>query len=283
VKIKVILAILFTIYLLNTQGQDTTYLRLKAVKIENQDSLGDDIYESISGYQLFMLGEAHGTKESARFIQSLAELLTRKGNHVQMGLEIPSEQMKKYLLAPSDSNIYYSDFFAGRPYDSRSCFAWVNLIAKLNDNPFVEIFFYDINVEDFKKLNERDSLMYLKIKRRMQLHPEWKMITLSGNIHNMLVPFDGQPKMGLFLCNDQELKIADKILSLNHCYGKGEVWDNWGNSLKLFQVDNTSSIFTKTVDYENYLFLYPHNAQMKYSGIYYTRKVTPSNLTSKRE
>ncbi len=164
-KKSIFLAISSTVFLLNTQGQDPTYLKQNAIQIDNQDSLGDDIFKSVSGYQLFMIGEAHGTNEPARFVLSLAELLTRKGEQVQMGLEIPSEQMKKYLSTPTDSNIYSSDFFARRPYDSRSCFAWANLIAKLNDNPNVEIFFYDINMVDFKNLSERDSLMYLKIKK----------------------------------------------------------------------------------------------------------------------
>ncbi len=88
--------------------------------------------------------------------------------------------------------------------------------------------------------------------------------------------------MGVFLCDDRDLKIAEKVLSVNHCYGKGAIWDNWGDSLMLYQVDNTNSIFAKTDDYENYLFLYPHGAQMKYNGIYYTRKVTPSILTGNK-
>ena len=281
-KRNMFLAFLLTVFLSNTYGQDSVYLKQKAIRIDRQDSLGDNIYEEISGFQLFMVGETHGTNEPARFVASLTDLLTRKDNNVQIGMEIPSEQMKKYLSNPADSNIYSSDFFTNKPYDGRPCFAWADLIAKLNDKNNVEFFFYDINIGDFKNFSERDSLMFLKIKKKLQLHPTWKTITLSGNIHNMLIPYDGKTKMGLFLRNDKDLNLANKILSLNHWYATGTFLDNSGNSLQLFQGDNSNSIFAKTIDYENYLLIYPHDAHMKYSGIYFTRKITPSNLVSKK-
>jgi hypothetical protein len=262
-------------------GQDSIYLKEKAIKIEKQDSLGDDIYRAISKYQVFMIGEMHGTNEPARFVMSLANLLVKKGSHVQVGMEIPSELMTKYISHPADSNIYSSDFFFNRRHDSRASLAWVNLISQLNDSHQVDIFFYDINIgsENFK---DRDSLMYLKIKKRIQLHPSWKTITLSGNIHNMLMPYDGKIKMGLYLRNDKDLDISSKILSLNHFYASGAIWDNSNDNLQLYQVDNSNSFFAKTVDYENYLFIYPQEVKMKYSGVYFTRKVTSSNLVSEK-
>ena len=100
----------------------------------------------------------------------------------------------------------------------------------------------------------------------------------SMYLRQKAIRIENQDSLG----DDKDLNIANKVLSINHCYAKGEVWDNSGDSLQLYQVDNTNSNFAKTVGYENYLFLYPHDAKMKYSGIYFTRKVTPSNLVSKR-
>jgi hypothetical protein len=281
-KRKVFLAFTLTLFIFIANGQDSIYLKQKAIRVDKQDSLGDDIYKVISDYQLLMIGEMHGTNESARFVMSLAELFIKKGCFVQIGLEIPSEQMKKYLSSPTDNNIYSSDFFTNRCYDARACFAWADLIAKLHDNHNVEIFFYDINAGDTKNIDDRDRLMYLKIKKRIQLHPTWKTITLSGNIHTMLLPYNGKTKMALYLRDDKALNMANKILPIVHIYATGTIWDNSDNSLRLYQVDHAGSLFAKTVDYENYLFLYPQYVKMTYGGVYFTRKITASNLVSKK-
>jgi len=133
-----------------------------------------------------------------------------------------------------------------------------------------------------QNFKDRDSLMYIKIKKRILLHPSWKTITLSGNIHNILIPYNGETKMGLYLLNDKDMNISNKILSLDHFYATGQIWDNSGSKLQFYQVDNSNSIFAKTVDYDNYMFIYPREKEKKYNGIYFTRIVTVSNLVSEK-
>lgn len=58
-----------------------------------------------------MVGEMHGTKEPAKFVRSLVELLIRNGDTVQVGLEIPSEEVKTFTRTSPDSAIYASAFF----------------------------------------------------------------------------------------------------------------------------------------------------------------------------
>jgi len=281
-KINLILVFLFTCLLSNIRGQDSASINQNAIGIERQDSLGEDIYDVISGYQLFLIGEGHGTKEPARFVQSLAELLLRKGNHVQIGLEIPSEQMKTYLSSPKNSNAYTSEFFINKPYDGRPCFAWADLIARLSGRHDVEFFFYDINFGEFKDFEERDSLMYLKIKKRIQLHPDWKTITLGGNIHAMLRHYNGKTKMGLYLRDDKDLQIEKRLLSIDHCYATGSYWDNSNNTLQIFQADDSYSILATAVDYENYLYLCSQIANKNFNAIYFTRKLTASPLVGQK-
>ena len=277
---KIFQTLFLTLILFVAYGQDPIYLKQNAIRIDDQDNLTNDIYKHISDYQLIMVGEMHGTNEPAKLVNSLANLLTKNGDNVQVGLEIPSKQMSMYLSSPVDSNILLSDFFAIKSTDGRASFAWASIISNLNDNPKVELFFYDINNDDRKTGNDRDSLMYLKIKNRIQIHPTWKIITIGGNIHNMLQPYNNKIKIALFISNDIDLNISNKILSINHEYAIGSMLNNQGDGLKLHEVDMTQSIYASTLDYENYLFLFPSDVKERYNGIYFTRNVTAAKLVN---
>jgi hypothetical protein len=180
-------------------GQDSLYIRRNAIRIDRQDSLSTSLYDSISTYKIIMVGETHGTKEPAKFVRSLVELLIKNGDTVQVGLEIPSEEIKTFTRTSPDSAIYASTFFRTWRHDIRASADWANLIIRFNNIPNVNFFYYDVNKGDFKNYGNRDSLMYTKIKRRIQFHSKWKTITLGGNIHNMLLPYRGEIKMGLYL------------------------------------------------------------------------------------
>jgi hypothetical protein len=224
--IKIIPVILsLSLCIVKSYSQDSVYICKNAIKFDRQDSLNDDIYRSIKNYKLIMIGELHGTCEPANFVIGLVELLTKKGNNVQVGLEIPSNQMEKYNSLPNDSNIYLSEFFTKKSIDGKATYAWANIIGKLNDNKKIEIFFYDNLNGDF---NTRDSLMYLNIKKRIQLHPNWKTVTVIGNMHNMLIPYKGKPKTAYFLSKDKDLNISNKILSIQHLYSKGTMLNSSG-------------------------------------------------------
>jgi hypothetical protein len=265
-----------------TQGQDfPTYLKQNAVKIIKPDSLSNDIYNLVSDYSLIMIGEMHGTNEPAEFVIGLTDLLTSKGDSVQVGMEIPSTKMKRYIEEHSDNSIYSSDFFK-RSVDGRASDAWAQVISKVSKNHKASIFFYDVNDGDCSNVDDRDSMMYLKIKNKIQEHPSWKTITISGNIHNMLLPYKGKAKTAYFLINDQDLNLKDRICSLNHLYQRGSMINNSGNGLELKQVDNSDSDYSTAVDYDNYLFLMPINVTFGYSGIYFTKNVTAARMLDEK-
>jgi hypothetical protein len=229
-----------------------------------------------------MIGENHGTNQPAGFVIGLASLLTQKGHKVQIGLEIPPGEMNNYLLSPADSNIYSSEFFTRKTFDIRPSFAWADMIARLNDNPDIEIFFFDPDIIDTHIDNYRDSLMFLTIKKRLQAHPDWKTITLSGNIHNMLLPYAGKKKMGMYLLNDKDLNLSTGILSIRHDYALGKIWESTADGLRLYQSDHHDSVYSKSAGHENYLLLYPANIKSAYNAIYFTRNVTASNMVRER-
>lgn len=278
-KKNILLIISITIFMSKIYGQDSIFISKNAVKFDKQDSLTNDIYRLIKDYQLIMIGEMHGTCEPAKFVIGMAELLTRYGNNVQVGLEIPSEKMQKYRSLPIDSNIYLSDYFANKSIDGKATYAWANVIERLNDNNKIEIFFYDTYNGDY---NSRDSLMYINIKNRIQLHPNWKTITISGNIHNMLIPKKGKQKTAFYLSKDKDLNISDKILSINHTYAKGTMLNNMGKGFQINTVDNSNSTFSRAVNFENYFLVYPLIDDGRYNGVYFTRKVSSAKLVSEK-
>lgn len=271
----------FTLQLSTSFGQDLQ-LQLKdnAVKIEHLDKLDKSIFDKLSDFKLIMIGEMHGTNEPSNFLIGLTELFAGYEDTVQVGFEIPSEEMKNYLQTLTDSSVFQSDFFANNSFDGRASIAWANAIIRLTKNPKVQIFFYDINKSENDNLQDRDSLMYLNIKKRIIEHPNWRTITLSGNIHNMRLPFREKPKVAFYLCNDKELNLNNNICTLNHYYQSGTMLNNIGNGLELRQVNNNPSVFSETFNFDNYLFLFP--TVNTYNGILFTKTVTASELTNKK-
>jgi hypothetical protein len=56
--------------------------------------------------------------------------------------------------------------------------------------------------------------------------------------------------------------------------------NNTGKRLQIKDVGNIESNYSKAVDFEKYLFLFPMNYSDAYSGIYFTRNVTASKLAN---
>lgn len=257
-----------------------TQLKENAVKISHLDKLDKLVYEKLKDFKLIMIGEMHGTNEPANFLIGLTELFANHGDTVQVGLEIPSELMTTYSRLLTDSSVFQSNFFLNSFDDGRATIAWANAITRLTKNSKVQIFFYDINKSESKYFQDRDSLMYIKIKQKIIEHPNWRTITLSGNIHNMRLKFRDKPTAAYYLCNDKDIKLNDKICTLNHYYQNGTMLNNIGNGLELRQVNNNPSVFSETFDFDNYLYLYP--TANTYNGIFFTKIVTASKLTTNK-
>jgi hypothetical protein len=264
------------------KGQaDSARLAKSAIEITKLDSLSEVIYDALHPYKLIMIGEMHGTQEPATFVKGLAELFTKHNDSVVVGFEIPSDQMKLFIKMKNERAVYNSDFFKFGSTDGIANDALASCIASVSKNPRVRILFYDINSGESKKNNnDRDSLMYLKIKNELKKHPASTFITLSGNIHNMLLAYKGENKVAGYLSKDNDLHIADKICSLNHVFKSGTMLNNMGKGLQLNKVDNGVTEYSKFTKYNNYLFLFP-SKQYAYNGVFYTRNVTAAKLTGK--
>lgn len=263
----------------SASGQDSkSYIIQNAIPFNKPDSLNENIYKILSNFQVIMVGEMHGTDEPAKLVIGLTKLFIEKGENVQVGLEIPSEEMDLFLNHKSDSSIYYSNFFSKKATDGRQSFAWAELIKMLKNVKNVKLFFFDVNKEEKDNSSNRDSIMYTKIKNQILKNPTFKTITLSGNIHNMLLPFRETNTMATFLINDKEINISDKICSLNHRYKSGTMCNNKGSGLEISQVNDLDSDFSTAVAYNNYLLLLSKTMTGKYNGIYFTRSVTAAKM-----
>ncbi len=262
---------------INTRGQNNTaYLKANAVKVENPYLLSDSVYNLLSPFQILMIGEMHGTNESAQFVIGLTNLLTGKGDSVSVGLEIPSEKTTNYISSHTDSSIYQSHFFYDLPIlDGRQSFAWASIISHLKNNPKVQLFFFDRNEGD-GKIYERDSIMYLKIKNQIQLHPKWKKVTLSGNAHALISPFE--KKMASYLKKDQELNLSAKICTIGNYYLKGTCRADFGHGLEERKLDRPINDFDTTLNFDKYVMLMSAKTTYPYKAMYYTKTVTASEM-----
>jgi hypothetical protein len=271
--IFILFIILFTIPFLNTTAQDDAdFVKKHAVHIVNPEKLNDSVYNLLSPFQIIMFGEMHGTNESAPFVKGLVNLFTEHGDSVQLGLEIPSSQMAKFISLHTEISIYESDFFLRQPQSSgKETVAWATLISELKDNPRVHIFFCDVNDYE-EKPYQRDSLMSVKIRNEYNKHSSWKMITLTGNYHNKI---SGEATTAFFLNKDKQFKIC----SLNMEYSGGTCLANFGHGLERRQLGSYPSAYNSTLNWDNFLLLVSSASVYPYHGFYYTRQITAAELT----
>jgi hypothetical protein len=93
-----------------------------------------------------MVGEMHGTNEPAMLLMVLADLLTKNGDSVCVGFEIPVEKMTAFSQKRTRQSLYETEFFSLASSDGRASKAWAAAIEKIGKNPMANIFFFD-NIE----------------------------------------------------------------------------------------------------------------------------------------
>lgn len=275
---RIVGLILFVINFSVSEAQDlASYLKKNAVPIQNPETLSDSIYNLLSPFQLIMIGEMHGTNEPAEFTIGLAELFSKKGDSILLGLEIRPDLLKEFISSNTDSALYRSEFFARPPFlDGRESFAWAKIISRLKNNPLIQLFYFDIDQSQLNEVN-RDSIMYLNIKRHIQNHPKHRMITLSGNAHNRIIT--EEKKTAAYLINDRDLNLSLKFCSLVHTYLKGACRVNSGDGLKLKEIEHAPGVTDTTLSFDKYLVLSSGKTGYPYSGNFYTKVVTASEMT----
>lgn len=266
--------LILSFFALHVHGQNNeAFLKANAILIDNPEVLDISVHRLLYPFQIIMFGEMHGTNESAPFVAGLSALLTDNGDSVQVGLEIPPELMRRYSELRTDSSVYESDFFKNPPfYDGKESIPWANLIAALNQNPKVIVFFFDINKNEGRS-DERDSIMAAKIKTQYDQHPTWKMVTLSGNYHNRI----SDPNT---MTSVLKRNISASVCSLNMEYKEGSCNANFTHGLEIKRLGSYPSVFNSTPGFDRYLILYQAPSHEDYDGIYFTKYITAATMVT---
>lgn len=250
------------------------YIKENAIEIENINNLSQEVYDSISKFELIMVGEMHGTQEPSLLVESFAKLIVKKEGMVSVGLEIPIVELSNFIENPTEDNLLKSKFFSKENIDGRNGQSWFNLILNCAKDTNIKLFFFD-NVNT-KKGEKRDSIMYEGIKNQKLEYPENKVITLSGNIHNRRIPFDNMITMGTYCLKDTVNFSYNKVCSINHSFSEGTMLNNVGNGLELTTIPFKENLYSESIDFENYLVFYEFGPEKRYNCLFYTKKVNYS-------
>lgn len=250
------------------------YIKDNAIEIESLDNLSPSVYNGFKDYDIIMVGETHGTEEPATFVLGLAESIIKKENSVAIGVEIPRSQMVEFIQSPSAETLIKTQFFSQENKDGRKSKAWFDLILSCSKNDNINLFFID-NF-DTPGADARDKAMYESIKEYHELHPNEKIITLTGDIHNSLIPMYNVDRMGTLLLKDNEFFTPEKICSVRHFFNGGTTYSNKGNGLEIHNYNFGDNDYSTAVNYNNYLLFYESAEPSSNNCLLFSRKVTHS-------
>jgi hypothetical protein len=178
---------------------------------------------------VLLLGEIHGTNEGPAAVTNIACAALEHDLDVTVGLEIPqseNERIERYLRSagtPWDhAQLLAGDFWQRDNQDGRSSQAMLDLIEALralrDETDRVEVVVIDNPVA----AQGRDRFMAQWLKLAIMDDPQRLFITLTGNMHNGLKPFDDErAPMGHYL---SQLLPRTEIVSLEITHSGGTAW-----------------------------------------------------------
>jgi len=255
---------------------DAQFLKDNAIEIENLSNLSNSIYEEISSHEVIMVGETHGTKEPTEFVYGLAKLIAEKEGTVIVGIEIPESEIDLKPEQINEKKLLNTSFFTRENSDGRNGQAWFDLIMKCSSDSKIKLAFFDNYIDEPA---DRDKAMYLSIKKLKETEPNTKIITLSGNVHNMLIPNEEQKTMGYYICNDSITFNRDKIASIFHAFNYGTMMNNIGNGLELSTIEPINNLYATSTAYKKYFCKLVNKRSVNY--VLYTEEVNHSGVIGK--
>jgi hypothetical protein len=119
--------------------------------------------------------------------------------------------------------------------------------------------------------------MYVNIRNVLLSNPNSTVITLSGNIHNLLGRYNGAHTFGNYLYNDTLLNMKDRICSFVHHYQKGAMFNRAleDTAAHISKVNYPNSLYANACGYQNYIVQFPVITN-GYNAVLFTRKLTAS-------
>jgi len=204
----------------------------------------------------------HGTKEPAEFLVYLAKLFIDKKKKVMVGIEIPKNAMTQFIERQDSVGLTQTSFFSSKGGDGRNSEAWFKAINECNKLK-VSFCFFDGYPDNFK---------YDNILECYKTDTNCVILTLTGNVHNKLLPYNDNKTMGCYL----KERFGNKVLAINHIYNEGTMYNLTSDGLNIRSFTPTNNAFATSTNYSNYFILNIFNNTNGYSGYYYTKLVTAS-------
>ncbi len=253
------------------QSKLTQLIQANAVEIPARTVATPALYKIIESKKAILIGEMHGTKEPTEFTQGVVETLLSQKKRVILGLEAISKRADRYLKAGQLDSLraYWKTLFL---MDGRHNAAWLKLAWKYHDHPNVTLVLFDQNNEQVPRWS-RDRSMAENLLAVLRQQPNAVLVTLSGNIHNQLKPFNETETMGYYLHTLPNAPFKpEQMLSSTHFYGAGTMINNQGDGMKLRQVPDQSGEFSTAVPYPNYFMI--SDVFPMWNSLLFTRTVT---------
>jgi len=254
-------------------NEDRLILKESAISIKELSSLNSKIYDEISKYDVIMMGENHGTNEPSEFVYGLCELIAEHEERVVLGLEISPDKMKGFSIAMSLEQLKQLNFFIDENTFGMNGEAWLKLIDKSNQNTKIITKFID-----YQRVSPRDSSMYNAICDIRKNYSNTKIVTLTGNLHNWLKPFENRLMLGGYLMKDSINFDSEKIMSIMHIFNQGTMLNNLGNDLELSTIEGKDNIFNTTISSDMFLCRRVNKEDKYYTHLLYTDKVSHSKV-----
>jgi len=257
----ILLILLLTICRLSSQNVADT-IKKTAIDCSGLTVPNDKLYSALKDFKCICIGEMHGTKEPAEFLVYLTKLFTDKKRKVIVGIEIPKGSMTKFIERPDSIGLTESGFFSNKGGDGRNSEAWFKAINECNKLK-VQFCFLDGYPDNYKY----DNLMEC-----YKADTNAVILTLTGNVHNKLLPYKDIKQMACYLKD----RFGNKVFSINHIYNGGTMYNLTSDGLKVHTSAPTNGIFSTSTNYSNYFLLNIFNTGRDYSAYYYTKVVTAS-------
>ena len=245
------------------------------VEIKDRKNLPPKIYESLKNYNVLLIGELHGNNETPEFVEGVVNLMHQNGQKVLLGLEINADiqmDIDSFLNTGNFQIIEQSKFFNRQTKFGVSSIAYANLIKSCYKKGNVKIVCYDTR----ERSSNRDSTMAINLVKALNANPAWKLLTLSGDVHNKLLQQHHQVPMGYYLSN---MLRTESIASIDVIYESGSSWCCTQISDELdcgpHDVGSSAGDLAKKYSFDNFF------AVSGDKNYFFTRKITASQPLNK--
>ena len=262
-KTQLLFLILLNVTHFRCQSVEQTIQKM-AIDCSDFSTSDPKLYAALKNYKFICVGEMHGTKEPAEFLTYLAKTFVSNNRSVIVGFEISDHLMENFNKQRDSVGLLKTKFFSNTSDDGRGSEAWFNAINDCNKLGVTFCFFDAVS-------EQRDLGMFEKLLACYQADSNSVILTLSGNIHNKLIPFNNSKTIGYYL----QQRFGAQVCAINHIYNGGTMYTKTSDGLKVHTLDPKNGVFSTATAYKSYYL--PNLFNMAdYSAFFYTRLVTAS-------